>query len=126
MFTLSGGRVGARMVGNDVGVLTTTGRKSGQQRATPLFIYRDAEDWIVVASNGGTATPPAWLLNLQTDPAGTLRDGRTTHPVRAEILSAAEKADWWPRVTSRYKGYESYQSKTDRDIPLVRLRRVAG
>jgi deazaflavin-dependent oxidoreductase (nitroreductase family) len=121
-FEWSGGRLGARVAGNPVAILTTTGRKSGQARATPLFAYADGNDFIVVASNGGTATPPAWFLNLQADPTGALKVGGREQRVTAEVLSAEEKQQWWPRLVSEYGGYASYQAKTDRDIPVVRLR----
>jgi F420H(2)-dependent quinone reductase len=121
----SGGRLGGTVAGNPVAILTTVGRKSGQARSTPLFAYADGEDFIVVASNGGTATAPAWFLNLQSDPDATLKVGADEHPVTAEVLSPSEKQQWWPRLTSEYSGYESYQAKTDRDIPVVRLRRAA-
>ena len=125
-FEWSGGRLGATVVGNPVAILTTTGRKSGQPRSTPLFAYADGEDFIVVASNGGTATAPAWLHNLQADPAATLRVGSSEHRVAAEVLSPEEKQQWWPRLVGEYRGYASYQAKTDRDIPVVRLRRLPG
>ena len=125
-FDASGGRFGASLMGNPVSILTTTGRKSGQSRDTPLFAYPDGEDFIVVASNGGTATPPAWFLNLQTNPEAMIRTAGSTHAVRAEVLSPDEKATWWPLLTKRYQGYASYQAKTDRDIPVVRLRRADG
>ena len=125
-FDVSGGRVGATLIGNPVSILTTTGRKSGQPRDTPLFAYPDGDDYIVVASNGGTATAPAWFLNLQANPEATIRSAGSTHAVRAEVLTSQEKATWWPVLTQRYKGYASYQAKTDRDIPVIRLRRVDG
>ena len=125
-FQWSRGRVGASLLGNPVAVLTTTGRKSGQQRPTPLFAYPDGKDFIVVASNGGTATAPAWFLNLQAHPEATLKVAGGQYRVTAEVLSPAEKQTWWPRLTARYRGYAAYQAKTDRDIPVVRLRRVQG
>lgn len=123
-FDWSGGRVGASLLGNPVAVLTTTGRKSGQPRPTPLFAYPDGQNFIVVASNGGTATSPAWFLNLRVNPHATLKAADGEHRVIAEVLSVEEKQEWWPRLTARYRGYASYQAKTDRDIPVVRLRRV--
>lgn len=123
-YDVSGGRLGHTLVGNPVSILTTTGRKSGQQRATPLFVYPEGDDFIVVASNGGTATAPAWFFNLEANPTATVRVAGVDHAVRAEVMSPAEKAEWWPILTERYRGYASYQAKTDRDIPVVRLRRV--
>lgn len=125
-FDVSGGRLGATVAGNPVSILTTTGRKSGQSRDTPLFAYADGDDFIVVASNGGTAAPPAWFLNLQANPEGMIRSGGSTHAIRADVMTPEEKATWWPELTKRYPSYASYQAKTDRDIPVLRLRRADG
>lgn len=117
----TGGRFLQTIGPNKMVVLTTTGRKSGKPRAVPLFAYRDGDSWIVVASNGGTAGHPAWFHNLQAAPEGKLRVKNEELEVRASVLDESERAVWWPRVVSKYRLYESYQRKTDREIPLVRL-----
>ncbi|MDQ6650559.1 MAG: nitroreductase family deazaflavin-dependent oxidoreductase [Actinomycetota bacterium] len=121
LYTATAGRLGGKIGGNQVVVLTTTGRKSGAPRTTPLFAYRDEADYIVVASNGGTAKHPDWYLNLSAHPDAELKVGQHSHPVRARDLDADEKARWWPAAVERYGGYAGYQTSTDRAIPMVRL-----
>lgn len=121
VYRASGGRILGDLVSNPVVVLTTTGRKSGAQRSVPLFGYSDGGSFIIVASNGGTAGHPEWFLNLRADPQATLRVKDREFPVLASELPAEEREEWWPRVVRNYGLYESYQKKTDRTIPLVRL-----
>ena len=109
------------MAGNQVVVLVTTGRRSGAIRRTPLFAFRDDADYLVVASNGGTARHPDWYLNLIAAPDAELQLGPRSWPVRASVLDQDEKARWWPTVVDHYSGYAGYQKATDRDIPMVRL-----
>lgn len=117
----SGGRLGGRVGGNAVVVLTTTGRSSGKPRPTPLFGYPDGADWVVVASNGGTAGHPQWFRNLQADPIASITVAGRTTEVRAEVLTGAERQRQWKRAAASYSGYDGYQRATDRDIPVVRL-----
>ena len=124
IYTLSGGRVLGRIGANHIAVLTTTGRTSGKPRSAVLFAYRDGDDYLVVASNGGTARTPAWMRNLEVDPDATLRVGRREWPVRAHVLDDVEKAVWWPKVVASYGSYASYQKITDRVIPMIRLQPV--
>ncbi|MDQ4143778.1 MAG: nitroreductase family deazaflavin-dependent oxidoreductase [Actinomycetota bacterium] len=126
IYRASGGRLLGGLGQNRVAVLTTVGRRSGERRQVPLFTYRDGDDYIVVASNGGTAGHPGWLLNLRANPDAELRIDDRDVPVRATELSAEERREWWPRVVSKYKLYDNYQRKTDREIPLVRLSPSTG
>ncbi|GAC1329295.1 MAG: nitroreductase family deazaflavin-dependent oxidoreductase [Mycobacteriales bacterium] len=121
VYAASGGRLGASIGGNQVVVLVTTGRRSGATRRTPLFAYKDDADYLVVASNGGTAKHPDWYLNLTAVPDAKIQLGQRSWPVRASVLDHDEKARWWPTVVEHYKGYAAYQQATDRDIPMVRL-----
>ena len=121
VFRATGGRVGGRMVGSPVLLLVTTGRKSGQRRTTVLLYLEDAGRYVIVASNGGTATHPMWWLNLQADPEATVEvGGRKTH-VRAMEARGEEKARLWQRLIRMYPSYENYQKRTDREIPVVIL-----
>ncbi|MDQ4094834.1 MAG: nitroreductase family deazaflavin-dependent oxidoreductase [Actinomycetota bacterium] len=121
VYRATGGRLLGSLVSNQVVVLTTIGRRSGARRSVPLFGYPDGEDYIIVASNGGTAGHPGWLLNLRQNPEATLRVGGREFSVRASELSTEEREAWWPRVVRNYRLYDNYQKKTDRTIPLVRL-----
>ena len=122
LFRATRGRVGGSIPGSGpVLLLTTTGRKSGRERTVPLLYLPDGEDLVVVASNGGTATHPTWWLNLQADPTATVEAGGKRLRVRAREASPAEKERLWPRLVEMYGGYEGYQEKTDREIPVVLL-----
>ena len=120
----TGGRVGARMMGLDMVLLTTTGRKSGQPRTLPLACLRDGEDWIVVASNGGQDFHPAWWLNLQANPRAQAQLGRETRSIVAHEATDADRARLWPLLKQQNPAYPKYEKKTDRLIPVVVLRKA--
>jgi deazaflavin-dependent oxidoreductase (nitroreductase family) len=103
--------------------LTTTGRKSGRPRTVVLTSpVRDGDAIVVVASRGGDNHHPAWFLNLRDNPDVDVVLGREPkRPMRARIADPSERARLWPQVVARYKGYGDYQTRTDREIPLVLL-----
>ena len=120
LLKLSGGRLGWDAAGMKVVELTTTGRKSGEPRSVMLTSPLQEGDTIVlVASRGGDPTHPAWFLNLRDNPDVTIKDRKGTRPAKARPATADERARMWPTITSRYKNYANYQTKTDREIPLV-------
>jgi deazaflavin-dependent oxidoreductase (nitroreductase family) len=102
-------------------VLTTRGRKSGQLRRNALIYGRDGDNYLVVASRGGAPKHPLWYLNLVADPAVQLQVGADKLHARARTASAGEKARLWPKMTAIWPSYDEYQTKTDRDIPVVIL-----
>lgn len=122
LYRATNGRVGGRLAGGPVLLLTTTGRKSGRERTVPLLYLPDGQDLVVVGSNGGAATHPAWWLNLQTNPEATIEIGGRRTRVRAEKASPEEKERLWPGLVDMYSGYEDYRRRTDREIPVVILR----
>jgi len=99
-------------------LLTTTGRKTGKRRTIPLRYLEDRENLVLVASNGGAPTHPAWWLNLRADPEATVEIGRRRLRVRAEEASPEEKERLWPKLVAMYGPYESYRRRTDREIPI--------
>lgn len=122
LFKATSGLIGGNVAGMPALILATTGRKSGKVRRTMLTTpVQDGDAIVLVASYGGDKRHPAWFLNLRENPAVevTMRGG--TRPMKARIASAEEKAELWPRVTEKYRGYAAYQQRTDRDIPLVIL-----
>jgi F420H(2)-dependent quinone reductase len=121
VYRATNGRVGGRIAGGPVLLLTTTGRKSGRERTVPLLYLRDGEDMVVVGSNGGTAAHPAWWLNLMTNPEATVEDGGHKVRVRAEEAGSEEKERLWPELVKMYGGYKDYRRRTDREIPVVFL-----
>ena len=105
-------------------ILTTTGRKSGKRRPTPLLYVNDGNDWIVVASNGGRDSPPAWWLNLQAKPEATMEIRGTLQRVSTEPVDATDRSRLWGKLVAIFHRYEKYAQSTDRTIPLVRLKAV--
>ena len=102
-------------------LLTTTGRRSGTQRRTALIYGRDNADYVVVASNGGTREHPAWFLNLQADPAVEIQVLDTVVPATATEAQGAERERLWALMRQLWPSYDDYQTKTDREIPVVVL-----
>ena|SRR5260370_23725421 len=122
LFRLSRGRIGARIgKGLPVLLLTTTGRKSGKRRTTPLLYVEDGERYVVVASVGGAPKHPAWYLNLQADPTATVEVSRRRLTTQAETAGPEERARLWRALTAMYPTYDAYQAKTTREIPVVVL-----
>jgi deazaflavin-dependent oxidoreductase (nitroreductase family) len=120
-YRLSRGRLLDRLAGMPVLLLTTTGRRSGKARTAPLTFFRVGDDYVVVASNGGSDRPPAWSLNLLQSPRATVEVGHDRVTVQARTATAAERERLWPMITGTYKGYASYQLRTSRPIPVVIL-----
>jgi deazaflavin-dependent oxidoreductase (nitroreductase family) len=120
LYDLSGGRLGRSVGSMPVLKLTTTGRRSGQQRTVMLTapIRRD-DEIVLVASKGGNDEHPAWYLNLVADPAVILEIDGQRRNANARTATDEEKAELWPQITAAYKGYAGYQRRTDRDIPVV-------
>jgi len=122
IYRLSGGRwLGRVPSGAPVCLLTTRGRKSGQFRTVPLLFLAEGDDLIVVASQGGAPQHPGWYFNLVADPQAEVQVGRRHFPVAARTVTAETKAALWPRLVTLYPPYETYQRRTTRSIPVVRL-----
>jgi deazaflavin-dependent oxidoreductase (nitroreductase family) len=122
IFKASGGRLGAKFVGGaPVGLLTTTGRKSGAARTTPLIYLADGERIVLVASQGGMPRHPLWYDNLVATPEVAFRTPRGERRYRARTVDRAEKTALWPRLVAIYRDYDDYQKRTDREIPVVAL-----
>jgi len=98
-----------------------TGRKTGQARTTPLVYLADGERIVVVASQAGRPENPMWFLNVVANPDVTVQIGRSRRPMRAHVADADERAVLWPRLVDLYADYDSYQSWTERTIPVVVL-----
>ncbi|MFF2502834.1 nitroreductase family deazaflavin-dependent oxidoreductase [Streptomyces sp. NPDC058067] len=126
LYEESGGTEGTTMQGAPCLLLDYRGRRTGQWRRTVLIYDRDGDDYLVVASYGGSDRHPQWYLNIQADPEVRLRVGTERFAARAETLSPQEKARVWPHLVELFAPYEGYQKKTERDIPVVRLTRIEG
>ncbi|HEV2309124.1 MAG TPA: nitroreductase family deazaflavin-dependent oxidoreductase [Acidimicrobiia bacterium] len=115
----SGGQEGGELQGKPVVILTTRGRKTGKLRKSALMrVERDGR-YAVVASMGGAPKHPVWYLNLMADPSVTLQDGDQVLTMRARTATPEERRDWWPVATAAWPPYDEYQTKTQREIPVV-------
>ena len=131
VYEWSDGRVGKHSNRIPALLLTTTGRKSGLARTNGLTYCTDRGDLVVVASNGGSDRPPAWLLNIQAEPRVTVRVGRRVQAATARVATTEEQAQLWPKVNRTNRGmaplfhsgvagrYDVYQRHTPRPIPVV-------
>jgi deazaflavin-dependent oxidoreductase (nitroreductase family) len=126
VYKLTGGKVGGKLGKAPVLLLTTTGRKSGQQRTTPLLYTREGRGYVVIASKGGAPQNPLWYLNLQANSHAEVIVGRETQQVQARDAQGEERERLWRAMADQYSGYDKYQQKTDRQIPVVVLEPVAG
>jgi F420H(2)-dependent quinone reductase len=105
--------------GVPVCLLTTRGRRSGQPRTTPLLYLADGERVVVVASQGGLPRHPQWYLNLEANPRVVVQQGGGVREMSARTADDTERARLWPRLVALYRDYDTYQSWTDRTIPVV-------
>ena len=121
LYRLTGGRLGSRVAGMPVLLLTTRGSRTGKERTTPLGFLEDGDRLVLVASYGGDPRHPGWYHNLRAEPEVKVTRGRLTQTRVARTAGPEEKAELWPRIVAAYPGYDKYQEKTTRDIPVVIL-----
>lgn len=121
LYQATSGRIGRRLVNNDMLLLTTTGRTTGNEHTVPLLYLRDGDRLVVTASYGGRPSHPEWYRNLLANPAAVVQILGERHRVRASTMTDDERSEWWSRVVAAYSDYAVYQSRTDREIPIVWL-----
>ena len=119
----TGGEQGYDWRGTTILLLTTTGRNSGQERTTPLIHRVADESWVVIGSKGGAPDHPDWYKNLEASPDAVIQVKDEQIPVRAETAQGDERARLWQLLTEVWPAYDDYQERTDRQIPVVVLRR---
>jgi deazaflavin-dependent oxidoreductase (nitroreductase family) len=120
LYKATGGRIGGKFLqGAPVALLTTTGRKTGQPRVSPLLYLRDGDRVVVVASHGGREKNPMWYLNLKANPQVQVQIKKEVLNLTARDATEEERAKYWPQLVKMYSSYEDYQSWTDRKIPIV-------
>ena len=122
IYRASGGKLAGRMFNSPVLLLSTTGRKTGRERTTPLLYLEDGENLVVVASVGGAPRHPDWYWNLKANPEARVQMQERTLRVRAQEAEGDEKHRLWRRVVEMYPPYEDYQRRTEREIPVFVLR----
>lgn len=120
LFKKTNGRLGDKFLrGAEVGILTTTGRKSGEPRDSPLLFLQEGKRIVLVASQGGRATNPMWYLNLKANPDVAFQTKRETLQLIARDATDAERDEYWPKLDAMYADFVNYRSYTDRKIPIV-------
>ena len=113
--------LGGRLVGRRTLLLTTTGRRSGEPRTTPLFYVRDGAHFVVITSNGGDDRYPGWWHNVQAEPHVRIQVGSDTIACDAAPVRAADAARLWPAFVAVHRGYEDYRRRTTRELSMLRL-----
>jgi proline iminopeptidase len=118
----TGGEVGHRWKeGSTVLLLTTKGRKTGQDRTTPLIYAQDGDRYVIVASKGGAPEDPGWYRNLEQTPEVELQVKDEVFPARARTAEGEEREQLWRKANEVWPHYDEYATKTDREIPVVVL-----
>jgi deazaflavin-dependent oxidoreductase (nitroreductase family) len=109
-------------------MLTTVGARSGKQRHSTLAYFPDGDDaWIIIGSAGGAAKHPAWIYNMAKHPDRVwVEIGDRKVKVKPETLKGEERRQAWQRVITWAPNYAGYETKTDREIPIVRLSPATG
>jgi deazaflavin-dependent oxidoreductase (nitroreductase family) len=118
------GERGYHWRGTTILLLSTRGRRTGQERTLPLIHRTDGEDrWIVVASKGGAPEHPSWFENLMAEPDAEIQVLGDVIPVHATVAEGDERSRLWSLMTDVWPAYDDYQARTDREIPVVVLSR---
>jgi deazaflavin-dependent oxidoreductase (nitroreductase family) len=124
IYERSDGRIGHGMIGVPTLLLRTTGRRSGRTRTNALVYARDGEDYLLVASNGGSDLAPGWLHNLRADPSVEIRVGRERRTGVARVVEPSQPGydRLWQIVNENNRDrYTAYQRQTSRPIPVVAI-----
>ena len=126
IYRATGGLIGHRFPGAPpMLLLEHIGARTGTRRTTPLVYVDDSPDVVIVASKGGYSRHPAWYHNLLAHPEVTVQIGSERRAVRARVAAPAERKRLWPKAVATYSGYQGYQERTEREIPLVVLEPTA-
>ncbi len=121
LYKLTRGRLFGSIGKAPVLLLTTTGRKSGQERTAPVVYLELTDRLVVIGSNAGNTRPPAWSLNLKANPDSVAQTGGRKRPVRARVAEGEERETLWRLMTKQYTGFDDYEAATNRDIAVFVL-----
>lgn len=124
LYRLTGGRFGGSMNGTGVLILTTRGRKSGKQHTNPVNYFQRDGGYVIVASNGGRNTHPAWYHNLKANPDISIQVMDKVIPVHAEAITGEARTSAWKQVVETAPLFDRYTKSTTREIPLMMLKPV--
>ncbi len=123
VYRLTNGRLSAKLAGQKMLLLTTTGRRTGKRRTVPLLYVDDGDAMVVIGSNWGGNNHPLWVRNLSANPEAKVQVRGRRRKVTVHVASGAERERLWSLVTSTYAGYEAYAARLadKREIALVVL-----
>ena len=121
VYRASKGKVFGSMGGQKLVLLTTTGRKSGKERTSPLMAFSFHGDLVLVASAGGSDRHPAWYHNIKGHPQVTVDDHGSVRTMTARTMTPAERAEMWPQIVAQQSRFGGYERRTTREIPVVVL-----
>jgi len=119
IYRRTNGKLGGTVQNAPVALLTTTGRKTGEPRVSPLLYLREGRRMILVASRSGSDKHPLWYLNLKANPDVSVQIKGEVLALRARDATAEERKEYWPKLVAMYPTFEDYESWTDRVIPIV-------
>lgn len=122
LYTSTGGRIGGKMNGGEVLLLTTTGRKSGKKRTVPLIYIMDGPAYVITASAGGSDKNPGWFFNIRSNPKATIQVKDQRLAVVGEVAGPEKRSELWAELVAAMPFYGNYQKRTSREIPMVILR----
>lgn len=117
----TGGERGHTWRGTTILLLTTRGRRTGEERTTPLIYRSDGERFVIVASKGGSPANPGWFENLASERDASIQVKDRVIAVRASVAESDERERLWRLMVEVWPAYEEYQERTDRQIPVVVL-----
>jgi deazaflavin-dependent oxidoreductase (nitroreductase family) len=121
LYRFTHGKFGGRVQGLQVLLLTTTGRKTGKERTTPLGYFLENDNYVITASNAGFDTQPAWFHNLRANPYVRIEVQDLHMEAEAEVASPTTRSSLWSKLISLSPAYAKYAEKTRREIPMVIL-----
>jgi F420H(2)-dependent quinone reductase len=119
IYRRTNGRLGGTFGNAPVALLTTTGRKTGEPRVSPLLYLREGNRVIFGASRGGSDKHPLWYLNLKANPKVSVQIKDEVLSLTARDADDAERAEYWPKMVAMYPTFDDYKTWTDRVIPIV-------
>ncbi len=119
IYRRSNGKLGGTFGNAPVALLTTTGRKTGEPRVSPLLYLREEDRVVLVASKGGSDKHPLWYLNLKANPQVSVQIKDEVLRLRARDATEAERGEYWPKLDAMYPSFDDYRSWTDRVIPVI-------
>jgi deazaflavin-dependent oxidoreductase (nitroreductase family) len=124
LYRVSGGRIGGTLMGFNVLLLHTVGRKSGEAHITPLGYFAHDGGYVIVASNAGSDKNPGWYYNVTSKPQVDIEIGGKQLKTQASVIGSAQRPVVWQKIVTEAPNYGAYEYKTKREIPLILLKPV--